>query len=82
MIPLAERWEAGVRDAIDECGLQWSVTRLGCRAEYWPDRLSARGRSGGDGRRRGHHLSPSPRLNRNVLLTPFHNMALMCPTRR
>ena len=33
-IPLAERWTAGVRAALDEAGMPWHVTRLGCRAEY------------------------------------------------
>src|ERR1700736_4456104 len=34
MIPLAERWTAGVQKVIDDFGLPWHVTRLGCRAEY------------------------------------------------
>ena len=34
MIPLAERWTAGVAKAIAEAELPWHVTRLGCRAEY------------------------------------------------
>jgi len=80
MIPLAERWEAGVRAAIEECGLQWSVTRLGCRAEYWPasgDRTAAEAAAMSDDEATSYlHLHA---LNRNVLLTPFHNMALMCP---
>jgi glutamate-1-semialdehyde 2,1-aminomutase len=80
MIPLAERWEAGVRDAIEDCGLQWSVTRLGCRAEYWPasgDRTAAGAAAMADDEATSYlHLHA---LNRNVLLTPFHNMALMCP---
>ena len=33
MIPMAERWTAGVQKVIDDFGLPWSVTRLGCRAE-------------------------------------------------
>jgi glutamate-1-semialdehyde 2,1-aminomutase len=32
MIPLAERWTAGVEGAIAEAGLPWHETRLGCRA--------------------------------------------------
>ena len=80
MIPLAQRWEAGVRDVIAECGLQWSVTRLGCRAEYWPatgDRTAAEAAAMSDDDATSYlHLHA---LNRNVLLTPFHNMALMCP---
>ena len=34
MIPLAERWEAGVNDVIAPRGVPWHVTRLGARAEY------------------------------------------------
>src|SRR6185369_6756790 len=34
MIPLAERWERGVIDAIARHRAPWSVTRLGARAEY------------------------------------------------
>jgi glutamate-1-semialdehyde 2,1-aminomutase len=80
MIPLAERWTAGVRDVIAEVGLPWSVTRLGCRAEYWPasgKRTAAEAAEMSDDDATTYlHLHA---LNRNVLLTPFHNMALMCP---
>src|ERR1051326_5019661 len=34
MIPMAERWAAGVQKVITEFELPWHVTRLGCRAEY------------------------------------------------
>src|SRR6266849_9531762 len=34
MIPLAERWTAGVEQAIVEFDVPWHVSRLGCRAEY------------------------------------------------
>ena len=34
MIPLAERWEAGVNEVIRSRGVPWHVTRLGARAEY------------------------------------------------
>ena len=34
MIPLAERWTAGIEKAIAEFDVPWHVTRLGCRAEY------------------------------------------------
>jgi glutamate-1-semialdehyde 2,1-aminomutase len=81
MIPLAERWTTGVEDAIAETSLPWHVTRLGCRAEYLFGR--DRPRNGGDAHAAGHvglerfmHLYA---LNRGVLLTPFHNMALMSP---
>ena len=80
-IPLAERWTEGVEAAIREFGLPWQVTRLGCRAEYLfgPDRP----RNGTEaaamddfGLQRFTHLYA---LNRRILLTPFHNMALVAP---
>jgi len=81
MIPLAERWTGGVETGIEEAGLPWHVTQLGCRAEYLfgPDRP----RNGGEAHDAGDfelerymHLHA---LNRGILLTPFHNMALMSP---
>lgn len=81
MIPLAERWTAGVESAIGEAGLPWHVTRLGCRAEYLfgPDRPvnGSEAHAAGDfALERYMHLHA---LNRGILLTPFHNMALMSP---
>jgi glutamate-1-semialdehyde aminotransferase len=81
MIPLAERWTTGVEEAIAEAGLPWHVTRLGCRAEYLFG--PARPRNGTEAHAAGDfelerymHLHA---LNRGVLLTPFHNMALISP---
>jgi glutamate-1-semialdehyde 2,1-aminomutase len=81
MIELGERYEAGVQDVIDERELPWHVTRLGCRVEYLFRRERPRNGSeaaaGGDHElERFMHLYA---LNRGVLLTPFHNMALMSP---
>jgi len=82
MIPMAERWTAGVKKSIAEAGIPWHVTRLGCRAEYLfgPDRP----RNGSEAHdamdfelERFMHLYA---MNRGILLTPFHNMALMSPT--
>jgi glutamate-1-semialdehyde 2,1-aminomutase len=81
MIPLAGRWAEGVEVGIAESGLPWHVTQLGCRAEYLfgPDRP----RNGAEAHAAGNfelerymHLYA---LNRGILLTPFHNMALMSP---
>ena len=81
MIPLAERWTAGVDAGIAGAGLPWHVTRLGCRAEYLFG--PARPRNGTEAHaasdfalERYMHLYA---LNRGILLTPFHNMALMSP---
>ncbi|MEX0754841.1 MAG: aspartate aminotransferase family protein [Actinomycetota bacterium] len=81
MIPLAERWERGVRDVIDSHGLPWDVQRLGARSEYWfapnPPRDGAEAASFDDPDLSAFtHLYA---LNRGILLTPFHNMALMSP---
>jgi glutamate-1-semialdehyde 2,1-aminomutase len=79
-IPLARRWTAGVQDAIDDLDLPWTVQQLGCRAEYWfcPAPL--------DGADAAAAVDPALEafmhlwaLNRRILLTPFHNMALLSP---
>ena len=79
-VPLAERFTAGVASAIEAHGLDWHVQRLGCRAEYWfcpPPRDGAAAAAAVDEDLEGFlHLWC---LNRGVLLTPFHNMALFCP---
>jgi glutamate-1-semialdehyde 2,1-aminomutase len=81
MIALGERFEAGVSDVIERHVLPWHVTRLGCRVEYLFRRDRPRNGSeaaaGGDPELdRFMHLYA---LNRGILLTPFHNMALMSP---
>jgi len=81
MISLGERFEAGVAGAIERHGLPWHVTRLGCRVEYLfrPERP----RSGTEAAAGADHLLDRLihlwALNRGILLTPFHNMALMSP---
>jgi glutamate-1-semialdehyde 2,1-aminomutase len=79
-IPLAERFTDGVQAVIDRHGLPWNVQRLGCRAEYWfcpPPRDGAAAAAAVDEElERLMHLWA---LNRGVLLTPFHNMALFSP---
>ncbi len=79
-IPLAERFTAGVAEVIARHDLPWHVQRLGCRAEYWfcpPPRDGAAAAAAVDDELEGFmHLWA---LNRGVLLTPFHNMALFSP---
>jgi len=79
-IPLAERFTAGVASVIERHALPWHVQRLGCRAEYWfcpPPRNGADAAAAIDDELEGLlHLWS---LNRGVLLTPFHNMALFSP---
>jgi len=81
MIPLAQAFTAGVEAAMSTSGLPWHIARLGCRAEYSfrrdPPRNGAEAARSSDVELdRFMHLCA---LNRGVLLTPFHNMALMCP---
>lgn len=84
MIPLAKRWTAGVERTIRELSLPWHVTRLGARAEY--RFRPAPPHNGGEAIAakdleldRFVHLYA---LNRGILLTPFHNMALIAPDTR
>ncbi|MFI9808775.1 transaminase [Streptomyces sp. NPDC052301] len=81
MAKLSERFEAGVRAGVEAHGLPWSVSRLGARTEY--RFTSPAPRTGTESA-----AASDPELedflhlylaNRGILLTPFHNMALMCP---
>ena len=81
MIPMAEHWTEGVAKAIGDFGLPWNVTRLGCRAEYlFAANTPKNGSQAHDAMdfelERFMHLYA---MNRGILLTPFHNMALMSP---
>jgi len=81
MIPQSERFEQGVAATIAGANLPWHVTRLGARAEYQfratPARNGAEAAAAMDFElERYLHLQA---LNRGVLMTPFHNMALMSP---
>src|SRR5580693_2752393 len=81
MIPMAERWKAGVAKAIADAEFPWHVTRLGCRAEYlFSSKEPTNGNQAHDAMdfelERFMHLYA---MNRGILLTPFHNMALMSP---
>ncbi|MET8135722.1 transaminase [Streptomyces sp. NPDC005251] len=81
MAKLSERFEAGVRAGIEEWTLPWSVSRLGARTEYrFADpapRTGTESAAAADTELEDFlHLYLA---NRGILLTPFHNMALMCP---
>jgi len=80
-IPLAKRFEQGVLSVIEEYQLPWHITRLGCRAEYWfqptPPRDGSEANASMDEELVSYmHLAA---LNRGIMLTPFHNMALISP---
>ena len=81
MIDLATDFTNGVRATIDRYTLPWSVTQLGARCEY---RFASPAPTNGGTSAASYdeelenylHLAC---INRGVLITPFHNMALMCP---
>jgi glutamate-1-semialdehyde 2,1-aminomutase len=81
MLSLGERLADGVETAIAAAGVPWHVIRLGARAEYrflpQPPRNGGESAAAGDEElERFLHLYA---LNRGILITPFHNMALVSP---
>lgn len=82
MIALATRFREGVEGVLAAHDVPWSIAQLGARAEYRfvspPPRNGTESAAAHDDDLEEYlHLFMS---NRGVLLTPFHNMALMCPT--
>ena len=81
MSALRERFVAGAEEALERHSVPWSVVSLGARAEYRfspePPRTGAGSAAAGD--REVEEYLHLYLLNRGVLITPFHNMALMCP---
>lgn len=81
MIALATRFTDGINDVIAAHSLPWHVTQLGSRVEYLfqPNRP----RNGAEAASLWDHdldrFIHLYMLNRGILLTPFHNMALMSP---
>lgn len=81
MVQLSDRWADGVQQTIDALQLPWHVTRLGARAEYGfsaaaPHDGAAAAASDDFELQQYLHLQA---LTHAILLTPFHNMALMSP---
>jgi glutamate-1-semialdehyde 2,1-aminomutase len=81
MIAVATRFTAGVQSVLDSRRLPWNIVQLGARAEYRfcpePPRTGADSEAAADTELDEYmHLYM---INRGVLMTPFHNMALMCP---
>ena len=81
MIAGANRWADGVDEVFARRGVGWSVTRLGARAEYHFTPEAPR--SGGEAAAAVHHEMERylhlHALNRGIIMTPFHNMALFSP---
>ncbi|MBV9447892.1 MAG: hypothetical protein JO345_18575 [Streptosporangiaceae bacterium] len=81
MIAVCTRYTSGVQDVLESRRLPWSIAQLGARAEY--RFCAAPPRNGGESAAAGDasldeylHLYT---INRGILMTPFHNMAPMCP---
>jgi glutamate-1-semialdehyde 2,1-aminomutase len=81
MEALATEFTLGVAQTIVERELPWSISQLGARCEY--RFASPAPHNGGASLRSADPLLEDflhlYGINRGVLLTPFHNMALMCP---
>ena len=74
-------WTKDVQDIIDEFNIPWQVSRLGCRAEYsFRSKAPRTGKEAADADdfnlQQYLHLHA---INRGILMTPFHNMALISP---
>ena len=81
MTALATRYTEGVQGVLDAYRVPWVIIQLGARAEYRftpvVPRTGNESRAAHDGALEEYmHLYT---LNRGIFMTPFHNMALMCP---
>jgi len=81
MVDTATMFTRGVQETIDRTGVPWSISQLGARSEYRfaspaPRDGSSSAAAGDEELDEYLHLYM---VNRGVLITPFHNMALMCP---
>jgi glutamate-1-semialdehyde 2,1-aminomutase len=81
MIELSTRFTAGVQHVIDTNEMPWSVSQLGARSEY---RFTSPPPANGTESHAATDVELEDYLhvylaNRGILMTPFHNMSLMCP---
>jgi glutamate-1-semialdehyde 2,1-aminomutase len=84
MLALAEQLATGLETILRQHRLDWRVTRLGARAE-----LQFCAQTPRSGREAAAAFQPALErllhlylINRGVLITPFHNMTLVCPATR
>ncbi len=81
LLSRARRLEKGIADVIIKHGVPWHVTRVGARVEFMccPDRP----KNGFEASKVIHQTIDEAihhfLLNRGVVITPFHNMMLICP---
>lgn len=81
MLPLAHELAEGIRQLLAERRLPWCVTELGARVEFQFCPMPPQNGSEAGARLDAEleHLIHLGLLNRGVLITPFHNMMLVCP---
>ncbi|NDV13193.1 aspartate aminotransferase family protein [Crenobacter caeni] len=84
MFGLAGQLAAGLRESIARHGLPWCVTQVGARTEFQFCPVPPKNGTEADAILDGEleqivHLYL---LNRGLLITPFHNMMLVCPDTR
>jgi glutamate-1-semialdehyde 2,1-aminomutase len=81
MLPLAQQLADGLREAIARHRLPWCVTQVGARCEFQfgpvPPCNGSEAESLFDAEL--EQIVHLYLLNRGVLITPFHNMMLVCP---
>lgn len=80
-MPLAEKLERGIAELITKHGVPWHVVRVGLRAEIVNSERPPK--NGTEALMFAHseveHALHLYCLNRGVVITPFHNMMLICP---
>jgi glutamate-1-semialdehyde 2,1-aminomutase len=81
MLPLASQLAEGLREAIARHRLPWCVTQVGARCEFQFGPVAPRHGSEAEAMFDGdlEQIVHLYLLNRGVLITPFHNMMLVCP---
>jgi glutamate-1-semialdehyde 2,1-aminomutase len=81
LIALAKKLEKGIADVIIKHSLPWHVVRVGARVEFMCTPKPPR--NGGEAAQMIHRPIDVALhhylLNRGVIVTPFHNMMLICP---
>ncbi|MBC7919104.1 MAG: aminotransferase class III-fold pyridoxal phosphate-dependent enzyme, partial [Rhodoferax sp.] len=82
MLALSQALTEGLRARIAQRGLPWCVTQLGARSEFQfrttPPHNGTEAGAALDSEL--EHLIHLALLNRGVMITPFHNMMLICPS--
>ena len=81
MEQLCTVWTKDVQEIIKEFDIPWQVSQLGCRAEYsFRATAPKTGKEAADADDFGlQQYLQLHAINRGILMTPFHNMALISP---